>query len=79
MSGVSHLRCELVSNKPPSVQVRSLSLALSLLSLVSRGRLGNLKQSRAGVHVPYFEPGEVNPVDICLRWTQVVLADGGVG
>ena len=79
VSGVAHLRCELVSNKPPSVQVRSLRLSLSLVSLLCSGRLGNLKQSRACVHIPYFEPSEVDPVDIRLRWTQVILGDGGVG
>ena len=76
---MAHLRCELVSNKPPSVQVRSLRLSLSLFPLLCGGRLGNLKQSRACVHIPYFESGEVDPVDIRLRWTQVILGDGGVG
>lgn len=71
-----HLRCELVSNEPPSVQIRSLRLPLSLVSLVPGWWFGNLKQSRAGVNIPYFEPSEVDPVDVCLWWTQVVLADG---
>ena len=75
-TAVAHLGCELVSDKPPCVQVGSLRLSLSLFSLLCRRWLGNLKQSRAGVNIPYFEPSEVDPVDVCLWWTQVVLADG---
>lgn len=43
-----------------------------MLPLACRGRLSDLKQHRARLHVPDLEPGEVNAVNVFIWAAQII-------
>lgn len=54
------------------VQTQSKQTKKKIQSLTCRGRLGDLKQHCARLHVPDLEPGEVNAVNVFIWAAQII-------
>lgn len=53
-------------------KVQTQSKQTAIQSLTCRGRLGDLKQHCARLHVPDLEPGEVNAVNVFIWAAQII-------
>ena len=73
MNEYMYLWCELISNKSSSIWINILPVFLSVLLLPRAGGLGDLEEGGGGGDVPDLEPGEVDPVHVCLGRAEVIF------